>query len=386
MPCVSDVAEGLIGASVAVERLRELINSAARCTAKVLITGESGVGKEVVARLIHDRSIPPRRLFVALNCAALPDSLLESELFGHVRGSFTGAFRDKPGLLETADHGTAFLDEIGETSLRLQGLLLRFLETGEIHRVGSDNVSLHSHVRVIAATNRHLPELIEENRFRQDLYFRLNVLAIHVPPLRERREDIPLFLSHFSRVRAGSLDTREIHYTPAALKALVDYDWPGNIRELRNMTERLAALGPATIDVRDLPREMLGPVSPRPVQTTAGLAVRPIVGELLDGMLKDGACFWDTVYALFTSHDITRDELRLIVADGLQRTRGSYRGLVRLFNMPPDDYRRFLHVLRKHDCHIPPLKFRSAAIRLMERAGAGAAALLAMAEALTWLD
>jgi transcriptional regulator with GAF, ATPase, and Fis domain len=174
------------------------VQCAARSDAKVLLTGESGVGKEVIARLIHQRSRRNRTPLVTINCAAIPDSLLESALFGHVRGSFTGALQDRQGLLETAHNGTIFLDEVGEMSLRMQALLLRVLENGELQRVGADRVQARVDVRVIAATNRRLVDRIASNEFREDLYYRLNVIHITIPPLRERREDIPAFRSTFS--------------------------------------------------------------------------------------------------------------------------------------------------------------------------------------------
>jgi transcriptional regulator with GAF, ATPase, and Fis domain len=189
----------LIGISPVITELKAEVERIARSDAKVLITGESGTGKEVVARAIHGAS--PRGLvgFVPVNCAGIPETLLESELFGHVKGSFTGAYRDKPGKLEMADNGTIFLDEIGEMTLRMQGLLLRYLETGEIQKVGAERVARATNVRVIAATNRNLPELIVQGQFREDLFYRLNVIHLVVPPLRERREDIPLLVQHFLR-------------------------------------------------------------------------------------------------------------------------------------------------------------------------------------------
>src|SRR4029077_14767804 len=167
--------------------------------AKVLITGESGVGKELVAHAIHRLSGRAQRQMIAVNCAGLPETLLESELFGHVKGSFTGAYRDKQGKLELAEQGTVFLDEIGEMTLRMQGLLLRFLETGELQKVGADRIVGRGDVRVIAATNRNLRDLIAQGQFREDLFYRLNVIHLIVPPLRERREDIPLLIDHFLR-------------------------------------------------------------------------------------------------------------------------------------------------------------------------------------------
>src|SRR4026209_401595 len=187
----------LVGDSPALVDLKSEIGRVARSDAKVLITGESGSGEELVAQAIHNESSRADKAFVAVNCAGLPETLLESELFGHVRGSFTGAYRDKLGKLEMADSGTVFLDEIGEMTLRMQGLLLRFLETGELQKVGADGGSRHVDVRVIAATNRNLRELISQGQFRDDLYYRLNVIHIVVPPLRDRREDIPELVEHF---------------------------------------------------------------------------------------------------------------------------------------------------------------------------------------------
>src|SRR5580765_5658093 len=186
----------LVGASSALCELEQEIECAARSDAKILITGESGVGKDIVARLIHQRS---RRQgpFVTINCAGVPDSLLESELFGHVRGSFTGAYRDKPGLAQMADNGTLFLDELGEMSLRMQALLLRFVESGEIQRVGSDRIDGRVNVRIVAATNRNLSERIAAGEFREDLYYRLNVIRLTIPPLRERGADVAILLQHY---------------------------------------------------------------------------------------------------------------------------------------------------------------------------------------------
>src|SRR5499427_5159418 len=186
----------LIGTSKLLGELRAEIEHVGRSGAKVLITGESGVGKEVVARAIAAANPRPGSAFIPVNCAGIPETLLESELFGHVKGSFTGAYRDKPGKLELASNGTIFLDEIGEMTLRMQGLLLRFLETGEIQKVGAERVAMAPNVRVIAATNRDLRELVSQGQFREDLFYRINVIHLVVPPLRDRREDIPALLEH----------------------------------------------------------------------------------------------------------------------------------------------------------------------------------------------
>src|SRR5687768_5531250 len=223
------------GLSAETIALQQEIERVARSDAKVLITGESGVGKEIVARNIHSRGPRNTHVFAPVNCAGLPETLLESELFGHVKGSFTGAYRDKPGKLETAHMGTVFLDEIGEMTPRLQGLLLRFLETGEIQRVGADGGARHVNVRVIGATHRNLREMIAQGHFREDLYYRLNVIQIHVPPLRERRDDIPELVHHFLGKFVVANRSPINGLSSEALKALVAYSWPGNVRELENL-------------------------------------------------------------------------------------------------------------------------------------------------------
>jgi transcriptional regulator with GAF, ATPase, and Fis domain len=213
----------LIGRSPAIQALESEIDSASRSDAKVLITGETGVGKEVVSRLIHHRSARAAAGLVTLNCAGLPDSLLESELFGHVRGSFTGAYRDKPGLLEMAPNGTVFLDEVGEMSNRMQVVLLRFLESGEIQRVGADRSHTRVNVRLITATNRDLQQQINTGAFREDLYFRLNVIRFAIPPLRERVEDVPLLVSYYIHSFSQSHKVPVTEVLPDAMDALMAY-------------------------------------------------------------------------------------------------------------------------------------------------------------------
>ena len=353
-------AETLIGTSQVTRQLETEINDAARSDAKVLLTGESGVGKEVVARMIHQQSRRRNVKLIALNCAAVPDSLLESELFGHVRGSFTGAYRDKPGLLELANSGTIFLDEIGETSLRMQALMLRFLENGEIWRIGADRVQATTDVRVIAATNRDLAERIEQREFRADLYYRLNVLHIKIPPLRERRDEIPLFLDHFLRAYSERHIAAKPELTAAAREALMAYDWPGNIRELKNVVERLVVRQRVgAIDEADLPAEVIGLSRQRtPGVKQGAVTVRSRADELFDRMVVEGESFWAAVHPLFTARDMTRDDMRAIITRGLTQTRGSYRLVLQLFNMPADDYKAFLNFLRKHQCHVPFFQFR----------------------------
>ena len=350
--------EILIGTSPVTRYLEAEIVDAARSDAKVLLTGESGVGKEVVAKMIHQQSRRRGVKLIALNCAAVPDSLLESELFGHVRGSFTGAYRDKPGLLELANNGTIFLDEIGETSLRMQALLLRFLENGEIWRIGADRMQTTTDVRVIAATNRDLADRIAQREFRADLFYRLNVLHIKIPPLRERREDVPLFLDHFFRAYSQRHTSAVPELTAAARAALIAYDWPGNVRELKNLVERLVVrTRSGAVDEGDLPTEVLG-LSRRRTLPSAAAPVRSRADELYDRMVVGGESFWSAVHPLFNARDMTRDDMREIVSKGLTQTRGSYRLVLQLFNMPPEDYKSFLNFLRKHQCHMPFFKFR----------------------------
>ncbi|HUR93865.1 MAG TPA: sigma-54 dependent transcriptional regulator [Gemmatimonadales bacterium] len=231
----------LVAESRAMRDVLELASRVARHNTTVLITGESGTGKEVLARAIHRLSPRSERGFTAINCAAIPDQLLESELFGHVRGAFTGAAGDRAGLFELADEGTLLLDEIGDLPLDLQAKLLRVLEEGEIRRVGGRDARKVD-VRVLAATAKPLEQAVDRGEFRADLFYRLNVVRLHLPPLRERPEDVPGLLAHFARHAATRLG-HPVSITPSALDALTHHSWPGNVRELRNAVERAAVLG-----------------------------------------------------------------------------------------------------------------------------------------------
>jgi len=347
----------LIGNSAQMVELKQEIGRIARSDAKVLITGESGVGKELVARAIHTNSPRQPRPFVPVNCAGLPETLLESELFGHVKGSFTGAYRDKPGKLEVADEGTIFLDEVGEMTLRMQGLLLRFLETGELQKVGADRAGRTVNVRVIAATNRNLQDMIGQGQFREDLFYRLNVIHFWVPPLRERREDIPQMIEHFLAkfTRGNGYLVRGID--PEAFQALTEYPWPGNVRELENVIERLVVTGRhEVVKLDELPME---------VRAQRGISLRPkrerrktVADELYKKMIEEGVSFWTAVYPLYMDRDITRQNVRDLVRKGLEESRGNYKIVCRLFNMEHGDYKKFLNFLRKHDCQLPFKEFR----------------------------
>ena len=353
----------LIGQSEAIRVLQADIECAARSDAKVLITGETGVGKEVVARHIHQRSGRANGPLLTVNCAGLPDSLLESELFGHVRGSFTGAYRDKPGLLEMAPNGTVFLDEVGEMSPRMQAVLLRFLETGEIQRIGADRSHTRVNVRLITATNRELRSQIEAGAFREDLYFRLNVIRLCIPPLRERTDDITLLVDHYMDFYSRQHRTPRPEVSPGAMDQLLAHRWPGNVRELKNVVERVVLkVNGRAVRAVDLPPDVF---AGRPARAAADAAVDSVavtsqVDELAGRMLKHGESFWAVVYPIFMSRDLTRADLRKIIKIGLESTNGNYRLLTQLFNMADDDYKKFLNFLRKYDCHLPFQLFRVA--------------------------
>jgi DNA-binding NtrC family response regulator len=372
---VKHTVEDFIGVSAVMQAIRAEVEYAAGCNAKVLLTGESGVGKEVASRRIHQLSARSDAPLVAINCVGIPESLLESELFGHVRGSFTGAHRDRVGLLEMAHRGTVFLDEVGEMGPRMQALLLRFLETGEIQRVGADRVQSKLDVRVIAATNRDPIEHVAAKTFRADLYYRLNVIDITIPPLRSRREDIPVLLEHFLlrySIQNG-ITAPVVH--PEAMAAMAGYDWPGNVRQLKNTAERLIVRGcGGVITIDDLPPVVLGGQSltivedvsagdaaapAMPVTYVRDPAGRPVVDQMFDRMVKQRESFWSVVYSAYMVRDLTRADLRAIVTRGLQETAGNYKMLVELFNMERTDYKRFLNFLRKQDCQVPFAHFRA---------------------------
>ena len=366
----------LLGDSPVMVELRRDIEAAARTEAKVLILGETGVGKEVVAKLIHAHSGRVNRPFVAVNCSGIPETLLESELFGHVRGSFTGAYRDKPGLVRQADHGTLFLDELGEMSLRMQAVLLRFAETGEIQPIGSDAVTGRTDVRLITATNRDLRKQIENGLFREDLYYRLNVIQISVPPLRERSEDVLLLVRYYLQRASESHRLPLPELTVEAEQALLAYAWPGNIRELKNMTERVVVRASDRPILREqLPREVLGerqttvsvPVVPEPGLDSSkhGQSARQPVraSEAADRLwqrLMAGEDFWAVVHQPFKAHELTRDDLAALIDRGLQHTRGSYRALLATFGLPTSDYKRFHAFLYQQNCNLPVGPYRSA--------------------------
>ena len=278
------VERALVGAHPAIVKLRALIERVAPTDATVLITGESGTGKEVVAHAIH--TLSPRSLqpFVPVNCAAIPHELLESEMFGHERGAFTGAAGSRHGLLTTADRGTIFLDEIGEMPNGLQAKLLRVLEDGAVRPVGSDRAT-RVNVRVIAASNVDLAQAVAKGAFREDLFYRLQVVPIVIVPVRDRRSDIPLLAEHFLERIRGRTPGREIAISREAMVALWSYDWPGNVREIENMIERLAILCDGSIiDTSILPENLVAAARP----ATAPIAVKLNGGAMnLNGLVRE---------------------------------------------------------------------------------------------------
>jgi len=282
----------LIGASPAMQKLRALINTAGPTNARVLIGGENGTGKELVARAIHQHSPRVEKPFVAVNCAAIPETLIESELLGHEKGAFTGATAQKRGQFEQADGGTLFLDEIGDMSLSTQAKVLRVLQEQQFTRVGGTKL-IKVDVRVIAASNKDLLAEIRKGNFREDLYYRLNVVPIEVPPLRERKEDIPLLVKHFLKAHAEEQKVKPKGITPEALAALEQYDWPGNIRELRNLIERLMIM--VTSDTIDATHISLLLQSRPAVAGGAGAASTPLVMKNFDS-LKDARNAFEREY------------------------------------------------------------------------------------------
>jgi len=247
----------MVGESSRIREIYQFVGRVAAADSTVLITGESGTGKELVARAIHRNSRRANRPFVAINCAALTESLLESELFGHEKGAFTGAFSQKKGKIEIGDSGTLFLDEVGELALPLQAKLLRVLQEREFERVGGTR-PIKVDIRLIAATNRNLDDAIKHSQFRQDLFYRLNVVSVTMPPLRDRREDIPLLATYFVQKYSREANRPVVGISPEAHALLTSYDWPGNVRELENALERAVVLGSSDhIRPEDLPEALV---------------------------------------------------------------------------------------------------------------------------------
>jgi transcriptional regulator with GAF, ATPase, and Fis domain len=320
----------MIGKSEVMQQLAERVRAAARINGSVLVTGETGSGKELVARAIHQHSERSGGRFVAVDCGALPEDLIESELFGFKKGAFTSAIADKCGLFEEANGGTLFLDEISNTSRRFQAKLLRALQERQIRRLG-DTAFRQLDIRVIAATNRDLRVLVRQGDFREDLFYRLSVFAIQVPPLRNRLDDIPLLVE---AILAGR---KQI--STGALSKLQLYDFPGNVRELENIIETAVYTAPdSRIDECHV-------IIPNGV---------PLACE---GVLRVEN-FWESVARPYADRMITRTHMENVVRRGLQQVNGSYRRLIRLFNLPDSDYKRFMDFLRRHGCNVDFRQYR----------------------------
>jgi len=341
----------IVGNSPQTGEMLALAERAAATSAAVLLTGESGTGKDLVARFIHARSVRAARPFVTISCAVVKDLPLESECFGHLKGSFAGAQRDTVGKLELADSGTIMIDEISCASVRMQVKLLRFLETGEVQPLGAGRPARQVDVRVIAAAHTNLTHLAHSGAFREDLLYRLRIAHIHLPPLRERPGDVPALVAH-TIAKTG----HAVRFSEPALARFMAYHWPGNVRELQAVVERLVYMsGASVIEVQHLP-EMF---------RTPGLRVvsiverrRQLADDLYAGLVGRTIAFWGELYPLFLSRDVTRHDLREVVRRGLQTTSGSYRALIPLFGLEPADYKRLLNFLAAHDCNIDPRPFR----------------------------
>jgi DNA-binding NtrC family response regulator len=277
----------MVGSSPAMRSIFDKIAKTAPTSGRVLITGENGTGKELVARAIHDHSKRSGGPFIKLNCAAIPSELIESELFGHEKGAFTGATQQRRGKFELADGGTIFLDEVGDMNPSAQAKVLRVLQEGEFERVGGDQ-TIKTDVRVIAATNKNLPEEIEHGRFREDLYYRLNVVPIELAPLRERREDVPGLIEHFLAYVCRVDDRREKRMAPGAVTMLMQYDWPGNVRELKNLIERLVILtGDSEVIGEPDVQDALPGVKPARGSYRRGMALKDLVASAERDIILD---------------------------------------------------------------------------------------------------
>jgi two-component system, NtrC family, response regulator PilR len=321
--------DNIIGASPAMEKLKQTIRTVASTQSTVLVYGESGTGKELVARAVHTCSPRVAEPFVSINCGAFPETLLESELFGYVKGAFTGANQNKRGLFEVADGGTIFLDEIGEMSLTMQVKLLRVLQERTVRPVGgTDEIAID--VRVIAATNRDLEKQVAENTFREDLYYRLSVIPVTVPPLRDRREDVALLVNHFLHKYAPAAGKSITGISAGSLQSLASYDWPGNVRQLENTIERAVALGNGDELHVDLPAER-----PRARAAAAGVGADGI-SVVSDGVLPEGIDMEKYVA------DIERSLLKSALAqsNGVQ---------ARAADALKISYRSFRHLMKKYD-------------------------------------
>ncbi len=320
---------GLIGSGPAMEDVYRLTRQVARSNASVLLLGETGTGKELIAKAIHRLSPRGSGPFVRVNCGALAENLLESELFGHVRGSFTGAIDNRTGRFEAAHTGTVFLDEINSTTAKLQVKLLRVLQEHEFERVG-DTHTIRVDTRVIAASNRDLLEEVEAGRFREDLYYRLNVINVCLPPLRERREDIAELVHHFLKIYSQENDRHVVHLQPKASEALQSYDWPGNVRELQNYVERAVVLAPGDeLTCELLPETVLGQ-KPRRIGRHRGVDLETLAAELIEQGITSAGSQADNLHATIVNR-VERELIAQVMAacDNVQTKAAARLGINR---------------------------------------------------------
>jgi two-component system, NtrC family, response regulator AtoC len=346
----------IIGSSKPMQTIYETIESVAKSDANVLIVGESGTGKELIANAIHYQSLRSKKPFIKVNCAALPKELIESELFGHTKGAFTGAHADKEGLVQHAAGGSLMLDEIAEMPIELQPKLLRVLQERSYRKIGSEKTYAVD-FRLVCSTNRPPADAIRDGLLRDDLFYRISTITIHVPPLRERSEDIQLLTDHFLHMYAQKYERPITGVSQAAYQRLFSHAWPGNVRELQNVIERmLIRCRTEVIGVEDVPAKIreMKPASVAPFAERR----RTIVDDLYQRMTTEQHSFWTTVYPLYMQREITRTSVRDVVRRGLQDSNGSYKIVARLFNMEQSDYKKFLNFLRKHHCQPSYKEFR----------------------------
>ena len=333
----------MVGEHPKMQKLFDEIRRVASTEATVLIYGESGTGKELVAHAIHENSRRCRGDFVPINCAAVPEELIENELFGHSRGGFMGALAEKRGLFEVASGGTLFLDEIANMPIAFQSRLLRVLQEKKIRRLG-ETMERVVDVRIVAATNRSLGEWIRQQRFREDLYYRLNVYQVRVPPLRDRASDIWLLTDHLL-ARLNSREGRKKQITPEAIEGLMTHPFPGNVRELENILESAYYLCSGNEIGRE---DVSSRLSADRMEWKEPPTSRP--ESIVDDLVSGRAGFWPTVRDGFLQRDLSREEVRRIVSIGLSDCSGSYRRLLKHFGLPSSDYKRFLSFLSRHNC------------------------------------
>jgi len=347
---------GIITRDPQMQRICRTIEKVAPSSATVLLLGESGTGKELFARALHALSPRSAQRFVAINCAAIPETLLESELFGYEKGAYTGAAKRTIGKIETANRGTLFLDEIGDLPVSLQAKLLRFLQERVIERVGGrEEVAVD--VRIVCATHQSLKDQIQTGDFREDLYYRLAEIVVEIPPLRLRQGDATMLAHSFVRKFAEEHRRPTMSLSSDALDAIEAHAWPGNVRELENVIERLVVTGRSeAILPEELPMEvrMHSNVSLRPKRERR----RTVADDLYKRLIEERESFWAAVYPLYMEREITRGNVRDVVRKGLEEARGNYKIVARLFNMEQRDYKRFLNFLRKHDCQLPFKEYR----------------------------